>query len=54
MSFKEVKSPQMKNKTVSMINENLAVEGVVCIIDTFKTKNNLFKMESKTIYGNIR
>jgi hypothetical protein len=26
----------MKNKTVSMINENLAEEGVVCIINTLK------------------
>lgn len=40
----------MKNKTVSMINENLAVEGVVCIICTFKTIKWFTQVESKTFY----
>ena len=41
ISFKEVNNPQRKNKTVSMINENLAEEGVVCIVTLLKTKNGL-------------
>ena len=43
----------MKNKTVSIINENLAEVGVVCIISTFKKINWFKTMESKTFYLKI-